>query len=307
LTAIIRAKDLSKWYGQVLGLNDVTVEVGRGITGLIGPNGAGKSTLLWLLTGQLRPSRGSVTVWGESPWGNPKLFHRIGFCPETEGTWRHLTGLGFVTALARLAGMRRREAKQRAAEALARVGMRPFMSRRLGTYSKGMRQRTKFAQALVHDPELLVLDEPLAGLDPVGRRELLDLMRALAEEGRSVLLASHVLHEVESVTSRILLINRGRILAEGDVHEVRALIDRHPHHVRIVCDRPRDLAAGLLAAADVVSVHVDDAAGAVVVETRRPDDFYARLTARLVDGKFDVRSIESEDDNMAAVFRYLTE
>jgi len=305
LTPVIATNHLSKWYGQVVGLNDVSVDLGSGITGLLGPNGAGKSTFLWLLTGQLRPSQGIVHVFGASPWRNPALFRRVGFCPETENLYPQLTGREFVTLLARLSGLSRRDARRRADETLDRVGARTFMRRRIGTYSKGMRQRVKIAQALVHDPELLVLDEPLAGLDPIGRREMLDLIRELAAAGKGVILASHVLHEVESVTSRILLINRGRILAEGDVHEIRGLIDRHPHHVRVETDRARELAATLIGGDDVVSVTVEDAA--VIVETPRPDDFYARLTGVLAEGGFEVQSIASPDDNLAAVFRYLME
>ena len=307
MNCVIETRNLSKWYGQVVALNDVSVATGPGITGLLGPNGAGKSTLLWLLTGQLRPSQGEVRVYGESPWRNPALFRRVGFCPETDGFYRGLSGLEFVTVLARLSGLARKQARSRAAEVLERLGLGPVGGRRVETYSKGMRQRLKFAQALVHEPELLILDEPLAGMDPIGRRDLLALIRRLAESGTDIILASHVLHEVESVTSRILLINRGRILAEGDVHEIRALIDKHPHHVRIACDRPRELAKKLLEAGDVLGVSVEPDEATLTVETTQPDDFYARLPGVLVEGDFDVRTIESPDDNLAAVFKYLVE
>ncbi|HUW55757.1 MAG TPA: ABC transporter ATP-binding protein [Planctomycetota bacterium] len=307
MSPVIETRKLSKWYGQVLALNDVSVAAGTGITGLLGPNGAGKSTFLWLLTGQLKPSQGEVRVYGESPWRNPALFRHVGFCPETDGFYRDLTGAEFVTVLARLSGLDRKKARDRAAEVLEVVSLTEAAGRRVGTYSKGMRQRLKLAQALVHEPRLLILDEPLAGMDPIGRRDVLALVRRLAEDGTDVILASHVLHEVESVTSRILLINRGRILAEGDVHEIRALIDKHPHHVEIASDRPRDLARRLLEADDVVSVTVTPDGSGVVVQTTRPDDFYARLPGVLVEGNFDVRSIASPDDNLAAVFRYLVE
>lgn len=307
MTAVIRTENLSKWYGQVVGLNDVSLEAPSGITGLLGPNGAGKSTLLWLLTGQLRPSQGKVHVYGEDPWRNPVLFHRIGFCPETDGFYPNLSGLEFVTVLARLGGVDAKEARRQAAEVLEQLGMTEVMGRRAGTYSKGMRQRLKLAQTLVHDPDLLILDEPLAGMDPVGRRDVLALIRRLAEAGKDVILASHVLHEVESLTSRILLIHRGRILAEGDVREIRALIDKHPHHVRIESDRARELAAKLLRSDDVVTVTVEPDGSAVTAQTTRPDDFYARLPGVLVEGNFDVRAVTSPDDNLAAVFRYLVE
>jgi ABC-2 type transport system ATP-binding protein len=305
LTAVVRTEHLSRWYGQVMGLSDVSVEIGPGITALLGPNGAGKSTLLWLLTGQIRPSEGKALVYGEEPWRNPALFRRVGFCPETDGFYANLSALEFVTILARMDGMRKGEAKDKAARALDTLGMTPFMNRRIYTYSKGMRQRTKLAQALVHDPTLLILDEPLSGLDPVGRRDMLQLIRSLGESGKNVLVSSHVLHEVEIVTSRILLMNRGHILAEGDVHEIRSLIDRHPHHIRIGCDRPRELAAKLLGWDDVVSVTVEPDGSGLTVETTRPDAFYSRLPGALVEGRFDVRDVESQDDDLAAVFRYL--
>jgi len=307
LSTAIETRHLGKWYGEVVGVNDVTVTLEGGITGLLGPNGAGKSTLLWLLTGQLRPSQGEVRVYGEAPWRNAALFRRVGFCPETEGLYRGLTGREFVRLLARLSGLSRRRARTRTDEVLDLLGMTSFARRRIGTYSKGMRQRVKFAQALVHDPDLLILDEPLAGLDPIGRRDMLALIRRLGDAGKDVLFASHILHEVESVTSRILLINRGRILAEGDVHEIRALIDRHPHHVRVACDRPRELARLLIDADDVLSVRVDPKGSALSVETARPDEFYSRLMGVLAESDLDVSAIESPDDNLAAVFNYLME
>jgi ABC-2 type transport system ATP-binding protein len=307
LSVVVETKNLSRWYGQVVGLNDVSLSVSPGITALLGPNGAGKSTLLWLMTGQLRPSQGGLRVYGENPWGNPGLFRRVGFCPETDGFYGRLTGFEFVAALGRLSGLPKPKAREKAAETLELVGLSDAKDRRIGAYSKGMRQRVKLAQALVHDPDLLILDEPLSGMDPLGRRDMLRLIRRLGESGKDILLASHVLHEVESVTSRILLINKGRILAEGDVHEIRELIDAHPHHVRIECDRPRELAEKLVASADVVTVTIEPDGKTLVVQTTRPDDFHARLPAVLVEGGFNVEALESEDDNLAAVFKYLTE
>ncbi len=305
--SVLTTEHLSRWYGQVVGLNDVTVSIGPGITALLGPNGAGKSTMLWILTGQLRASQGEARLYGEAPWGNPGLFRRVGFCPETDGFWPNLRGIEFVALLAQLSGVAPGKARDKAAEAIETVGLSPVRDRRVGTYSKGMRQRLKFAQAIAHDPDLLILDEPLGGMDPIGRRDLLRLIRRLADSGKDIVLASHVLHEVEAVTSRILLMNKGRVLAEGDVHEIRALIDRHPHRVRVECDRPRDLARDLVGADDVVSVSIDPSGRALVVQTARPDAFYDRLTGVLVAGGYDVETIESEDDNLAAVFQYLTE
>ena len=305
--SVIETSQLSRWYGQVLGLNDVTVNVASGITALLGPNGAGKSTLLWILTGQLKPSQGQARLYGGDPWNNPGVLRRVGFCPESDGFWPNLRGIEFVSLLARLSGLEASKSRDAAAEALETVGLAEVKERRVGTYSKGMRQRLKFAQAIAHDPDLLILDEPLGGMDPIGRRDMLRLIRRLAGAGKDVLLASHVLHEVESVTSRILLMNKGRVLAEGDVHEIRALIDRHPHRVRVECDRPRDLARDLVGPADVVRVEFGPDGRSLVVCTARPDDFYARLAGVLVAGGYDVETIESEDDNLAAVFQYLTE
>ena len=307
MTSIIHAEHLSKWYGQVLALNDVEVEVGSGITALIGPNGAGKSTFLWILTGQLAPSQGKIKVYGESPWRNPALFHRVGFCPETDGIYRNLTGLEFVTLLARLGGWTTSDARKRAKKNLKQVGLAEVMNRRLGTYSKGMRQRVKIAQTLVHNPDLLILDEPLSGLDPLGRHDMLQLFRDLVSAGKDIVISSHVLHEVEAVTSRILLMGRGRILAQGDVREIRALIDKHPHHVRIQSDRLRELARVLIESDDVISVTINPGKNDLVVQTNRPDEFYEKLQGVLVAGGYDVAAIESQDDNLAAVFKYLVE
>ena len=304
--SVIDAVHLSRWYGQVLGLNDVTTSVGPGITALLGPNGAGKSTLLWILTGQLKPSQGDVKVYGECPWGNVHVLRRVGFCPESDGFWPNLRGIEFVTLLARLSGVPAAKARDRAAESIETVGLAEAKDRRVGTYSKGMRQRLKFAQALAHDPDLLILDEPLAGMDPLGRRDMLALIRRLAEGGKDILIASHVLHEVERLTSRILVMNRGRVLADGDVHEIRALIDRHPHSVRVECDRPRDLARDLVGAADIVAVGYGRG-NSLTVRTTAPDAFYDRLADAIIAGGYRVEMIDSEDDNLETVFKYLTE
>lgn len=302
---LIHAESLSKWYGQVIGLNDVTFDVAPGVTGLLGPNGAGKSTFLKLATGLIRPSKGSIEVLGEDPWNNPRLLERIGLAPEHDAFYEHLTGLEFVTLLTRMQGHGRAEAKSKAKEALERVKLTPHMTRRIATYSKGMRQRTKIAQALVHAPELLLLDEPLTGTDPLGRREMIDFVRGLAKEGTSIIVSSHVLYEIEAMTQNILLIHRGRVIAEGNIHQIRELIDEHPHNVRIDSDRPRDLAERLVKLPGVVTVRVPDGGALVEAETRKPDAFYHELQQLLRREKFNVTSLTSPDDNLEAVFRYL--
>jgi len=301
---ILAAANLSKWYGQVIGLNDVSVNVPPGITGLLGPNGAGKSTFMKLITGQLKPSKGHVKVLGEPIWGNPRLFFRIGFCPEQDAFYDRMTGLEWVTALVRLNGLDEKAAKAAAERALGAVDLLDAAGKKIGAYSKGMRQRVKLAQALVHDPELLILDEPLSGMDPLGRRRTMKMIREWAKQGKSILVSSHILHEIESITSNILLINNGRIIAEGNVHQIRDLIDTHPHTVYIRADRPRELAREFLARADVISMRFEP--GAVVVETGQPDAFYASLTELVAGGQVGtVEEVTSPDDNLQAVFKYL--
>jgi ABC-2 type transport system ATP-binding protein len=301
---ILGTDHLSKWYGQVIGLNDVTVSVPPGITGLLGPNGAGKSTFMKLITGQLRPSKGEVRVLGQPIWGNPQQFFRIGFCPEQDAFYDRMTGLEWVTGLVRLNGLDERAAKAAAERALGAVELLDAAHKRIGAYSKGMRQRVKLAQAIVHDPELLILDEPLGGMDPIGRRKTIRMIRDWARQGKSILVSSHILHEVESMTANILLINNGRILAEGNVHQIRDLIDEHPHTVHVRADDPRGLAREFLTHADVLSLRFET--GGVIVETARPDEFYARLTELVAAGASGaVEEVTSPDDNLQAVFKYL--
>ncbi|MBW8867156.1 MAG: ABC transporter ATP-binding protein [Acidobacteria bacterium] len=302
--SIIAADHLSKWYGQVIGLNDVSVAVPTGITGLLGPNGAGKSTFMKLITGQLKPSKGSITVLGAPIWGNPALYHRIGFCPEQDSFYERMTGQEWVTALVRLNGVADREASTMAARAIEMVELTDAANKKIGAYSKGMRQRIKMAQALAHDPELLILDEPLSGMDPIARRRTIRMIKDWGRAGKSVLVSSHILHEIESMTANILLINQGRILAEGNVHQIRDLIDEHPHTVHIKADRIRTLAREFLADDDVLSLRLEE--GAVVVQTARPDAFYARLTELAASGEHGaIHEVTSPDDNLQAVFQYL--
>jgi len=301
---IVTTDHLSKWYGQVSGLNDVTVSVPPGITGLLGPNGAGKSTFMKLITGQLKPSKGQVRVLGEPIWGNPALYTRIGFCPEQDAFYDRMTGLEWVMALVRLNGIAEEAARAAATRALQTVDLLDAAGRKIGAYSKGMRQRVKLAQAIVHDPELLILDEPLSGMDPIMRRRTIRMIKDWARAGKSILVSSHILHEIEAMTSNILLINNGRILAEGNVHQIRSLIDEHPHSVYIRAQDPRALARAFLTEDDVISLRFED--GAVVVETGRPDAFYTRLTGMAASGEAGaIEEVTSPDDNLQAVFKYL--
>ena len=302
--SVIAAEHLSKWYGQVIGLNDISLAVPPGITGLLGPNGAGKSTFMKLVTGQLKPSKGTITVLGQPIWNNPSLYARLGFCPEQDAFYDRMTGLEWVTALVSLNGVGESAAREMSVRALETVGLSDAADKKIGAYSKGMRQRVKLAQALAHDPELLILDEPLSGMDPLVRRRTIRLIKDWGRSGKSVLVSSHILHEIESMTSNILLINQGRILAEGNVHQIRDLIDEHPHTVFVRAENTRQLAREFLTDDQVLSLRFED--GGVVVQTGRPDAFYARLTELAASGELGtIDEVTSPDDNLQAVFQYL--
>jgi len=304
MTPIIEFDGVSKWYGNVIGLNKLTLRIPAGVTGLLGPNGAGKSTLLQLATGQLRPSQGTVRVLGQNVWDNPALNRQIGLCPEQDAFYEWMTGLDFVRTCARLSGLGGKAAPA-AESALARVGMTEHMNRAIRGYSKGMRQRTKIAQSLVHGPRVLFLDEPLSGTDPVARRDLVDVIRGLGAAGCTVLVSSHVLHEVQALTPNIALLHRGRLVAEGHVRDIRDLIDQHPHRIVLVGDKPRALAARLAGCDDVVGIQFLDHESGLLVETRQPDAFYSRLPILAREDGLALREVYSEDDNLEAVFKYL--
>jgi ABC-2 type transport system ATP-binding protein len=302
---VVEFDGVSKWYGNVIGLNKLSLHVPAGVTGLLGPNGAGKSTFLQLATGQLRPSQGTVRVLGQRPWNNPALMRLVGLCPEQDAFWEWMTGLAFVRTCARLSGLGGPEATDAAENALAVVGMTENMNRAIRGYSKGMRQRTKLAQALVHKPRVLFLDEPFTGTDPVARRDLMEVIRRLGAAGRSVVVSSHVLHEVQALTPYIVLLHRGRLVAEGQVRQIRDLIDKHPHRIVLVSDHYRALAAKLVGCDDVEGIKFLARESAVLVETRQPDAFYARLPGLAVSDGTAIREVYSEDDNLEAVFKYL--
>ena len=302
--SLVAAEHLSKWYGQVIGLNDVSVNVPAGVTGLLGPNGAGKSTLLKLITGQLKPSKGTIDVLGEPIWGNPSLYFEIGFCPEQDAFYERMTGLEWVSALARLNGLEEGAATDAARSALTVVDLTDAADKQIAAYSKGMRQRVKLAQAIAHNPQLLILDEPLSGMDPIGRRKIVRLIKEWARGGKSIIVSSHILYEIEAMTSNILLIHNGRILAEGNVHQIRDLIDEHPHKVYVKAAEPRALAREFLTYDNVISLSLE--AGAVMVETARPDEFYIRLTGLAASEEFgSIDEVTSPDDNLQVVFAYL--
>jgi ABC-2 type transport system ATP-binding protein len=305
VTSVVVFDEVSKWYGNVIGINKLTLQIRPGVTGLLGPNGAGKSTLLQIATGQLRPSQGKVRVLGEKVWNNAALYRRIGLCPEQDAFYEWMTGWDFVHTCARLSGLRGSEAHHAARHTIEAVGMTKNQDRAIRGYSKGMRQRIKLAQALVHNPDVLFLDEPLTGTDPLARRDLMNIIQRLGSEGKSVLVSSHVLHEVQSLTPNIVLLNHGRLVAEGHVRQIRDLIDKHPHHIVLVCDEYRALAGRVLAWDDVEGVKVLAAENGVMVETRSPDAFYSRLPALSLEDGLAIKAVYSDDDNLEAVFKYL--
>jgi ABC-2 type transport system ATP-binding protein len=302
---VVEFRNVSKWYGNVIGLNKLSTRIPPGVVGLLGPNGAGKSTFLQLATGQLYPSQGAVRVLGQPVWNNPGINRFIGLCPEQDAFYEWMTGRDFLYTCARLSGINRVNAREAALQALERVGMTENMDRAIKGYSKGMRQRTKVAQALLHDPQVLFLDEPLTGTDPVARRELMDAIILLGQQGKSVIVSSHVLHEVQHVTPNIILLNHGRLVAEGNVRQIRDLIDKHPHRIVLVCDDYRKLAATLVGFDDVEGVRFLGKDKGILVETRAPDAFYSRLPdLSIADGTV-IKEVYSDDDNLEAVFRYL--
>lgn len=304
MTAVVEAEGVSKWFGEVVGLNRFSASFAGGITGLVGPNGAGKSTLFRLLIGQLRVDQGALQVLGENPWNNVRLKRRLGYCPEENALYGWLTAEAFVTSLLRLDGMARSEATKAARRALRTVGLTAAKDRDLRTYSRGMRQRAKLAQALAHGPDFLILDEPLSGADPAARVHILDTISEFAKRGGHVLMSTHVLYEIERITENIVLIHNGKGIASGNVHAIRALIDQHPHAVRIATPQPREVAQAVAGMDHVVAIEMPTA-DAILVRTRQPDAFYRELPEIVVEHRLDVRGLESPDDSLEAVFRYL--
>lgn len=293
----------SKWYGSVLGLNQVTLELRGGITGLVGANGAGKSTLIRLATGQIRPTLGRVTVCGVDAW-DWRARRIVGYCPDADNFYEDLSGREFVTTMAKLSGFAGKNADDLTQRLLERVGMQDRAERKLRGYSKGMRQRIKLAQALLTDPRLLVLDEPLAGIDPVGRMELLELFRSLAENGTGLLVSSHELEELEKLTNHVAVMARGRIAAVGTLSQIRDRLDDYPTAVRIEVPDAKILAKCLLDFPNVHAVEIESGT-ALVVKAANPQHFFREFGRLVEEQRLDVRSVEPLDDSAHAILGYL--
>ncbi|MCP4291893.1 MAG: ABC transporter ATP-binding protein [bacterium] len=302
----ISAHNVGKWFGEVIAVNNCSLAVGSGVVGLLGSNGAGKSTLFKMLAGLIEPSHGRVRVHDHRLRGDVGWYRQVGFCPESDALPEWMTGREFLSLSLRLMGFDKKQVNEKVDYWLDRFELTVAANRRLGGYSKGMRQKLKLAQALAHDPEVIFLDEPLNGMDPVSRKHTIDLVRELGAAGRTVLVSSHILPEVESMTSDIILIDRGRVLAEGSVTEIRDKISEHPTTVALVSKNDRQLAAFLVGLPHVVSVQVQEA-GRVVVKTDRALDFYQALPGWILSNNLNVEEIITLDDSLEAVFQYLTE
>ena len=302
--AVIRVDGVSRWFGHVVAVSDVTFDIGPGITGLLGPNGAGKTTLLRMITGLAEVSAGTVTVFGQPVRDNPPLYRRIGVMSEHEAVYGFLTGRQFVRMMARLRGVE--DLEDAVDRAIALVDLADAQGRRMGTYSRGMRQRMRLAATLVHDPEVLILDEPLNGADPRQRVHFQRLLRQLAAEGRTIVISSHILEEVEQLADTVLLIVNGKLAASGGFRAIRAALNERPYHVRVVCDSPRRLASAVLSLESVDAVNVDPD-GAIVVLSRNVRDLQIELPRLARSGSISLRRVEPLDDSLESVFGYLVE
>lgn len=293
---------VSKWYGTVLALNQVTLEMRGGITGLVGTNGAGKSTLMSIATGQIQPSLGRASVAGIEAW-DWRARRRVGYCPDADAFYEDMNGRDFVRAMAQLNGLRGKAVRERTEACLNRVGMTDRASRKLRGYSKGMRQRIKLAQALLTEPQLLILDEPLSGIDPIGRRELINLFLLLASEGTGILISSHELEELGKLTNHVAVMARGRIAAVGTVEQIRDRLQDFPLSVRIRANDAKTLASTLFTW-DGVQGAESDAENQIVIKTDRPQLFFEQLTRLAADGDR-IHSIEPLDESAHAVLGYV--
>lgn len=306
MKAVVRAESLSKWYGNVLGISDISLEITPGIKGLLGPNGAGKSTFLKILSGQLKPNIGKITVMGEPVFSNRRIFFKIGFCPEHDCYYKGNTGWQQVVFRAKLQGFSPKKAAEKAEAAISMVGLLDSKDKLIREYSLGMKQRLKLAASIVHEPDILMLDEPLRGVDPLWRVKIIQIIKEYEKAGKTVIVASHILPEIESMTNEIILIHQGKIFAQGDIHYIRGLMDSHPHMISVGCSQTRKL-AGLMIDRDYITdirFHQEDNQK-VTFKTNKRDQFFDLLGRLIVEQDLEIKEIISPDDNLQAVFDYL--
>ena len=297
-------ENVSRFYGEVQGINRVNLTIPPGITSLVGPNGSGKTTLMNLMAGLMRPTRGRISVLGIPPSRPAELFRVMGYATQFDSFPKGMSGRQFVRSYLRLFGAEGRECERLAEAAIALVGLGEAADRSIAGYSKGMRQRIKLAQAVAHNPRVLLLDEPLNGLDPLIRAETLTLFRRLAAEGRHVIVSSHILHEVDMISDQVILLSNGYVVAEGKIHSVRSEISDQPLQVFIRCDHPAKLAAKFFEEGDVVEVRLHADGGGLLVKTRDADRFHRRLNHLALDG-IRIETIKPADDNVNSVYEYL--
>jgi ABC-2 type transport system ATP-binding protein len=303
---LIVFEDVSKFYGEILGVNRVNLSVAPGITSLVGPNGAGKTTLMNLMTGLLRPTRGHINILGISPDEPEELFRRVGYCSQFDSFPRGVTGREFVNMFLSVHGYAKGEADELTMKALERVSLTDAAEKKVAAYSKGMRQRARLAQSIAHNPSVLILDEPLNGLDPMARAETIRLFRQLADEGLHLVISSHILHEVDMMSDCVVLLNNGYVVAEGEVHGVRDEMDEeHPMQVLIRCDKPGILAARVFEQAQIVEAKIHDDRQGLFIKTRDADKFYLLLNRVVAEGLVSVESVTPVDDDLSAVYQYL--
>jgi ABC-2 type transport system ATP-binding protein len=302
---LIIFENVSKFYGEILGVNRVNLQIAPGITSLVGPNGAGKSTLMNLMTGLLRPTRGKISLLGIPTDQPERLFRKVGYCTQFDSFPRGLTGREFLRSFLLVHGLPRKRVNELAQVALERVNLADAADRKVAAYSKGMRQRIRLAQAIAHEPVVLILDEPLNGLDPMVRAETIALFRKLAAEGLHLIISSHILHEVDTMSDRVVLLNNGYIVAEGNIHGVRDEMEEHPMQILIRCDQPAKLAAYVFAQDHVVEARLHDDKGGLFVKTRDADRFYLLLNRAVAAGEVNIESVSPVDDDLSAVYQYL--
>jgi ABC-2 type transport system ATP-binding protein len=297
-------KDVSKFYGEILGVNRVSLSIPPGVTSLVGPNGSGKTTLMNLMTGLVHPTRGRIHILGLQPNEPEKLFKILGYSTQFDSFPKGLTGFQFVSSFLRVAGIDSQTADQLAWRAIERVNLIDAAQRNVAGYSKGMRQRIRLAQALCHNPRVLVLDEPLNGLDPLARAEMIALFRTVATEGCYVIISSHILHEVDAISDQVILLSNGYVVAEGKIHDVRGEIREHPAQILIRCDRPRDLAAKMMGSENTIEVRIHNDERGLLVKTRDADRFYLALNHIALNG-IEIESVAPADDDVNSVYEYL--
>jgi ABC-2 type transport system ATP-binding protein len=298
-------EDVSKFYGEILGVNRVNLAIAPGITSLVGPNGAGKTTLMNLMTGLLRPTRGHIRIHGVSPDEPEELFRHVGYCSQFDSFPRGVTGREFINMFLSVHGYAKAEADELTMKALERVSLVDAAEKKVAAYSKGMRQRVRLAQSIAHNPSVLILDEPLNGLDPMARSETIRLFRSLADEGLHLVLSSHILHEVDMMSDTVVLLNNGYVVAEGDVHGVRDEIEEHPMQIFVRCDRPAVLASRVFEQAQVVEARIHEDRQGLFIKTRDADKFYLLLNEVVAEGLINVETVAPVDDDLNAVYQYL--